>query len=142
MTPRLERAITKLYNAFHKGELEAGDCSKCAVGNLCDNESDWRYINEYEMFSEYHNGYSAIEKTGYSVKEIMDIEHLFMYGVKRDAPGWDWNAFKGKDKELQFKGLCAVVEYLCELDNVPNVMDIKSLFEYDNNNQPISELCY
>ena len=37
---RLENAITKLYNAFHNGELNSLDCRHCAVGNLCDNSGD------------------------------------------------------------------------------------------------------
>lgn len=36
-------------------------------------------------------------------------------------------------KDEQFKGLCAVVEYLCELEGIPNVMDYTCLFETDNN---------
>ena len=39
---------------------------------------------------------------------------------------------KPLQRELQFKGLCAVIEYLCGLDNVENVMSIKSLFEFEN----------
>lgn len=34
---RFTNAVTKLYNAFHKGTLNAWDCKACAVGNICDN---------------------------------------------------------------------------------------------------------
>lgn len=36
-TKRFDNAVTKLYNAFHNGELNAMDCTMCAVGNMCDN---------------------------------------------------------------------------------------------------------
>ena len=45
------------------------------------------------------------------------------------------------DKEQQFKGLCAVVEYLCELDGIPNVMDYTSLFE-TKEGKPVKELTF
>ena len=42
-------------------------------------------------------------------------------------------------KHHQFKGLEAVVKYLCELDGIPNVMDYTSLFE-SVNDKPVNEL--
>jgi hypothetical protein len=47
---------------------------------------------------------------------------------------------KRNTKEFQFKGLEAVVKYLCELDGISNVMDYTSLFEYNDKNEPIKEL--
>jgi len=38
---RFTDAVSKLYNAFHKGELNAMSCTKCAVGNLCNNNESW-----------------------------------------------------------------------------------------------------
>ena len=40
-TKRFEKAVTRLYDAFHNGELYAYDCSKCAVGNMCNGNSAW-----------------------------------------------------------------------------------------------------
>ena len=140
---RLENAITKLYNAFHKGELNAMDCGHCAVGNLCDNNHYWLTSRMID-FGKIGRISNLDNKTGYNRKELATIECLFIYGVKKynriflfnnniDALDIKQNpSLKPLQRELQFKGLCAVVEYLCELDNIPNVMDIQSLFEYEN----------
>ena len=83
-------------------------------------------------------------RTGYNKTELAVIELLFIRGIKKTGEPRRFEnnitpfnivccpKLKIKQKELQFKGMCAVIEYLCELDNVPNVMEIKSLFEYDN----------
>ena len=127
-TERFERAVSKLYNAFHKGELNAFRCKHCAVGNICDNRADWAgstlrvaplilYTNkEAEKLS---------QKTGYTCKHLINIERIFM-GC------FDYRDI-GNERDKQFKGLCAVVEYLCELDGIPNIMDYTSLFETENN---------
>ena len=131
---RFTSAVTKLYNAFHNDELNTMDCERCAVGNICNNRSDWRYIPEYNM--ERHAGdfkpYVVISETGYSINELLNIESLFMYNTKKNELfNNEWRINKDS-KEHQFEGLCKVVEYLCELDNIPNVMDYTSLFEYEN----------
>jgi len=33
-TERFEKAVSKLYNAFHENRLDASDCEHCAVGNI------------------------------------------------------------------------------------------------------------
>ena len=133
---RFTEAVSKLYNAFHKGELNAMDCEKCAVGNICNNMSDWRYVKHYNMENENSrkNPEMVIKQSEYDLEELIIIEKLFMYGIKsKKNKILFYNNIKSANKELQFKGLCAVVEYLCELDNIPNVMDIQSLFEYNGN---------
>lgn len=123
---RFTNAVVKLYNAFHKNQLIAMDCDKCAVGNLCDNDGEWKQAGGIipEAYSKH---------TGYSSVELGNIEYLFMYGTKRSKHAYPvWFASDNR-KETQFKGLCAVVEYLCELDNIPNIMDYTKLFETENN---------
>lgn len=132
---RLENAITKLYTAFHNGELNSCDCSKCAVGSMLDGYYGWRNVIKTDVKSTVptsirsrrinKNAYvPQIEESGYSISELAEVELRFLN-----------NAFIGKKKETketQFKGLCAVVEYLFELDNIPNVMDYTKLFETEN----------
>lgn len=122
-TERFEKAVTKLYKAFHNNELNGMCCKRCAVGNMCDNTGGWGSTYDTKKCIE----------TGYSPYELMNIEHLFMFGHRYDDYPWDkkWDVGEYQDKEVNFKGLCAVVEYLCELDNIPNVMDYSSLFEYN-----------
>ncbi len=139
-TKRLENAITKLYKAFHSGELTYGDCKRCAVGNICDNNSDWvNVVNcgntlPYLKIKSFTTTNKTIIKSGYSPHEIAKIEAYFghgTYSVPFDSNDFDNTAHK-KD---YFKGLEAVIKYLCELDNIDNVMDYTSLFEYDENNK-------
>ena len=131
---RFTRAIEKLYTAFHEGTLNAMNCKQCAVGNICNNKSDWRYIVEYgaDMFALSHDKdpKGVINEAGYSIVELMKIEKLFMYGVKAIGQR---HKHCHRDEDGQFKGLCAVVEYLCELDGIPNVMDFSKLFETEDN---------
>ena len=137
-TKRFDNAVRKLYTAFHKGELDVYDCNHCAVGNICDNKDEWKFIRN----KGYDIGHIAplinkktlnvIEPFGYSPQELIIIELLFMRGTRKDR---EMRIFTHNDdikerKEIQFQGLCAVIEYLCELDNIPNVMDYTSLFEY------------
>ena len=36
------------------------------------------------------------------------------------------------DKDLLFNGLNTTIEFLCKLDNIPDVMDYSKLFEFEN----------
>lgn len=132
---RLENAITKLYTTFHNNKLNSCNCSACAVGTMLDSYSGWSKLIVTDVDSVLklirrrtinQNIFDPnIYKSGYSVSELAEVELRFLN-----------NAFigqKGETKETQFKGLCAVVEYLCELDNIPNVMDYTKLFETENN---------
>ncbi len=129
---RFMDAITKLYNAFHSGELYALDDCYCAVGNLCNNKGDWSDVlrGQRNLLGE-----AQIKNTGYSISEISDIESIFMYGCTKKEKYYTSTQYTFEDersKETQFIGLCAVIEYLCELDNIPNIMEYKSLFETEN----------
>jgi hypothetical protein len=137
-TKRFENSVMKLYKAFHEGTLNAWDCSACAVGNICNNNWQWAYVrilksdNSCVEFvidknnKSYEIAVDIIKKSDYSVDEIIKIESLFLSCFKQGRND-------GKEKELQFLGLCAVVEYLAELDNIPNPMDYTKLFETENN---------
>ena len=126
-TKRFDSAVVKLYNAFHNGELNAMDCKMCAVGNMCDNNGDWDYLGVFfsndKRPSKFNDAKLLISSTGYSVEEVMNIEDIFIR---------DCNYTEGTI-EQHLKGLCSVVEYLCELDNIPNVMEFTKLFETENN---------
>ena len=117
-TKRFDEAVKKLYNAFHENRLNAMDPCACAVGNLCDNSSGW--CLNYAT--------NEAKNTGYSVKELTNVENIFMYGKQ-----WTPYDINSKNKELVFEALCAVIEYLCQLDNIPNIMDYKKLFETEEN---------
>lgn len=125
-TVRFENAVSKLYKAFHEGKLDSGSCSACAVGNICDRNPMWEIAGGF-FSAKQANGsrleyaMKVINHTGYSREELNEVERIFIKAVK-------WR----ETKRFHFKGLCAVVEYLAELDGIPNPMDYKALFETEN----------
>lgn len=142
---RLEQAITKLYTAFHSGSLDPENCHHCAVGNICDNFDTWKHLTESHgstRLSYLGRLNEAVGRriNGYSPSELLTIETVFL-----QACGYTLPFRRGekkvdpRDKEAQYRGLCAVVEYLCALDGVDNVMDISRLFQYEKE-RPVYEL--
>jgi hypothetical protein len=143
-TERFEKAVMKLYNAFHNNELNAMHCQHCAVGNICNNEREWDDLGVFASDTIFGDGTNwnvdaekikesldVINKTGYSAQELVEVERLFLEACE----------YQKGTKHLQFKGLCAVVEYLAKLDNIPNPMDYTKLFETEND-KPIYELTF
>lgn len=125
---RFTNAVTKLYNAFHNGELLFGNCAKCAVGSIVGHDR-W-FMNSPSkvwrgVFKEIDKCYVNNNDSGYFVEELYEVEKIFILAFD------DYTQVN--DKERQFKGLCAVIEYLCELEGIPNVMYYTCLFEYDDN---------
>ena len=132
-TERFDRAVKKLYTAFHEGTLNAFDCKHCAVGNIVGTDNWDGHIAERRdgMLVEIWSYDECIinlpiwcEYSGY---ELFQVEKLFL---KAHMGRYD-DADQSINKEQQFKGLCAVVEYLAELDGIPNPMDYTKLFEYN-----------
>lgn len=143
---RLEKAIGKLYAAFHKDELHPESCTKCAVGNILDHSDSWKHL------SDQHGGHQlnyvglvhqnlGRKFSGYSPLELLQIEAQFLKGCGYAVP-LSPNGKKPKnarDKDTLFKGLCATIELMCALDGIDNVMDYSKLFEFDED-QPRHEL--
>ncbi len=143
-TKRFDNAVTKLYNAFHNGELIMTDCSKCAVGNICDGNYLWtgarNLMTKMPIVMPYKRGLEVVIKTGYSVLEIIEIECLFMSGYRsHQFLNKAVSYYREGNKEDQFKGLEAVIKYLCELDGIDNVMDYTKVFDY-NEEGAVNEL--
>ena len=139
-TKRLENALIKLYTAFHKNTLNPEDCAACAVGNILDNLDSWKHLSN-EHGSLQLNYVGSVHQNlgrrfnGYSPLEILQVEKVFLEACGFKTPLCNYNQ-KPKDptnKEVLFNALCAVVALLCELDNIPNVLDYSKLFEYEDN---------
>lgn len=138
-TQRLDRAITKLYTAFHNGDLHPECCKSCAVGNICDNTDTWNYLTEAHgslklSYIGLLNEQFGRKIFGYSPLELLQVEAVFLQGC-----GYSLPLVRGSkrpenptDKTLLFKGLCATVDFLCQLDNIANIMDYSKLFEFEN----------
>ena len=138
-TERLERAITKLYKAYHEDRLHPEKCKSCAVGNICNNTDDWKYFTDVHgsmklsYVGRVNQGFGR-KHYGYTPKELLEIEAVFLDGCGYGIP-IQFGSKKPEnptDKDVLFNGLCAVIGYLCELDHVPNVMDYTMLFEVES----------
>lgn len=145
---RFTEAVTKLYNAFHNDQLSYGSCSRCVVGNIvgsnawtsvisCGNTNlnDFEFAYNLKLRHEdkkrFKLGLIEISNTGYSPEELYKIEVIF------------WEAIEEiEDKETQFIGLYNIIKYLCELDNIPNIIDYTSLFETNEKSEPKKQLIF
>lgn len=136
---RFETAIQKLYTAFHNNTLNPECCKQCAVGNILDNTDSWKHLSDdhgsfqlnyvgkvHQQLGRKFNGYSPVE--------LLHIEAEFLKGCGYSLP-LHHNGQRPRnpqDKDVLFNGLCAVIDYLCKLDDIPNVMDYSKLFEYES----------
>lgn len=135
---RFENALNKLYTAFHDNTLNPDDCKQCAVGNIMDNNDQWKHLTDchgslklnyvglvHQNLGRRFNGYSPIE--------LLKIESAFLEGC-----GYKFTSQRRLLKPetltntILFNGLCNVVTQLCSLDNVNDVMDCSVLFEFNN----------
>lgn len=137
---RLEQALIKLYNAFHNNRLNPEDCTACAVGNILDNLDSWKHLSndhgslKLSYVGKVHQNLGR-KFNGYSPLEILEVEKVFLEacGFKTPLCHYNKKPLNASSKEVLFDGLCAVVNYLCKLENIPNVMDYSKLFEFENN---------
>jgi len=137
-TARFDNAIKKLYNAFHNSMLYPECSQQCAVGTILDGRDMWKHLSDSHgslRLNYIGNVHEMLGRTfnGYSPSELLQIEHTFLkacgYSVPLHHKGI--RPSNPQDKDLQFKGMCTVVELLCNLDGIQNVMDYKGLFKYE-----------
>ncbi|KAA5824172.1 Na(+)-translocating NADH-quinone reductase subunit F [Algibacter amylolyticus] len=138
-TARLESALKKLYTAFHNNTLNPECCRQCAVGNILNNMDFWKHLSDSHGDLAL-NYVGKIHETlgrkfnGYAPSELLKIEHIFLNACGYKLP-LHYRNEKPKnptDKDVLFNGLTAVITYLCELDEVANVMDYTKLLEIEN----------
>ena len=136
---RLEHAIKKLYIAFHNNQLNPECCKQCAVGNILDNTDSWKHLSDDHGSLELNyvgRVHQALGRrfNGYTPSELLQIESTFLKACQYELPFHHKNKKpeNATDKDLLFNGLTKVVELLCSLDNVSNVMDYSKLFEFEN----------
>ncbi|WP_299106560.1 Na(+)-translocating NADH-quinone reductase subunit F [uncultured Winogradskyella sp.] len=133
---RFERAITKLYSAFHNKTLNPDDCKECAVGNILDNKDHWQHLTDkhgsitLNYVGKVHQNLGR-KLNGYTPIELLQIESAFLKGCGYHMTT-DNRLHKPKtiNNSVLFDGLCKVVETLCILDNINNIMDCSLLFNF------------
>jgi hypothetical protein len=145
---RLEQAIKKLCIAFHTDKLHPECCMQCAVGNILDNKDSWKHLTDIHG-SVKLNYVGMVHQNlgrkfnGYSPLEILQIESEFLKGCGYTGALYGSYA-KPKDptdKDILFNGLSSVINFLCILDSIPNVIDYTKLFEL-RNDEPKYALSY
>lgn len=129
-TYRLEQALQKLYTAFHNNTLNPECCKQCAVGNILDKTDSWKHFSDDHGSLEL-NYVGHVNETfgkrfnGYKPSELLLIEQTFLKGCGFQVPLNYQNRkpLDSPEKELLFRGLCEVIDCLCQLDNLPSVLD-------------------
>lgn len=139
LSPRLEHALSKLYNAYHNNTLNPEYCTKCAVGNICNNLEFWQHLTDAHGSIKLNyvglvNQNFGKRFFGYTPLELLNIEAEFLKGCGYELPinGTNRKPKDPKNKSILFNGLFATIAYLCQLDKVTNVMDYSKLFETKN----------
>lgn len=143
-TNRFDKAVKKLYLAFHNGYLNPDCCKQCAVGNILDNKDFWKHLSDdhgslkLNYTGRFHQNLGR-RFNGYLPLELMKIELAFLKGCGYELPFHHTHRKPENptDKDILFNGLCAVVELLCDFDGIENVMDYRKLFDFERNDKSI-----
>jgi hypothetical protein len=143
---RFNKALKTLVQAFFNDTLAKGNCTQCAVGNMCGGRSDWSLVfitpshGTQRIYEDWYDGNAknVIDKTGYTWEELARIEFSFEKNTKINGREYD-NFSKQEIMEDQYRGLMAVVEVLCEIEGL-DCTPYKEAFAYNSDLQPINSL--
>lgn len=150
MTTRFKKSYDALIKAYFEGTLAKGTCLACACANIiadaqggkisqlppdkngrvnfiCDtNNSFWSEIficGEPTSFVDEpfieSSKQDLLDLTGYSWEEMMLVERAFESTCRLNNTHYG-HCTQQEILKDQFNGLSAVVDVLCELDNIPN----------------------
>ena len=137
---RFSDAIDKLYHAFQSNKLIPECACQCAVGTILDRKDYWKHFSHDHGTIQLNYIGTVHQKVGrryngYTPLELLRIEAAFLKGCgykvplnhKNNRPQVNIN------NDALFCGLTAVVQELCNIERLPNVMDCKVLFAYEKN---------
>ena len=136
---RFDRAIRKLYTAFHGNTLHPECAMQCAVGNICDKTDTWKHFSN-EHGTTHLNYVGRVHESlgrkinGYAPSELLMIEAAVLEGCGYDLPLRSGNKRPELplDQDILFQGLCKAIAVLCELDHLPQLMDVHELLKYQS----------
>ena len=118
-TKRFEESATKLYNAFNEGTLNAFYCKACAIGSMLGTGEDWAMNRISRGKLEGKSWcYQAPVHKDYTEEELFNTEKIFLTEWEKKNK---LDSHYAEDKEIQFNGLMAVLNYLAELDNIQSI---------------------
>lgn len=136
MTEKFKRAYDLLIKAYFNDKLRAGDCTACAVGNICGGWAEWvdlfctgdgtQDCRDPSMESFNMKTYDEIaaelfEISGYTEEELKQVEFLFETTTKIKISLFLPDNNKYTPSEIltdQYNGLKAVIELLMSFDNI------------------------
>lgn len=142
-TKRFEAAVQKLYAAFHDDKLDPNCCRQCAVGNILDNSDAWKHLSDdhgslrLNYVGKVHQSLGR-RFNGYTPLELLQIEQAFLQGCGFEVP-FKPNSKKPKQcnrNDYLFDGFSKVVQFLCKLDSLDNVMDYRIVLRDTLKKQP------
>jgi hypothetical protein len=151
-TKRFDEAEAVLYKAFNEGTLNANDCTACAVGNMCNTANKWHmgnYLAEIRDKDSYEGGSPKHEY--YKGLELFQVERVFLkahqdYALELEVIQTPTDLLSLrikskllKNKQAQFNGLMAVLNYLAELDNIETIDEQYSKFKVVLDRETIKE---
>lgn len=158
MTNRFERAVQALVSAYMNDTLEKGNCSACAVGNICaaaigvnvvkrEQVEGNQTLFQWDTRIPFWDDVFCTPLN--SSTQIIDPDSYFGPAKTQiDATGYSWEdlakveqAFERSTKIVfrsaytpseidadQFNGLMAVVDVLCEIEGIADAAEYKALF--------------
>ena len=131
---RFNKALEKLYKAFHENRLNPLSCTQCAVGTILDNNHYWKEFSNYNGTLQLNYVGLVHQRlgrkfNGFTPLELLQIEKVFLQACGYSVPLHQYTfTNKKKNKDKLFKGLEAVIAQLCVFDKIPNVIDCTVLF--------------
>jgi len=151
-TKRFDEAEAVLYKAFNEGTLNANDCTACAVGNMCNTDNKWHMGNSLrEIRDKDSYGGGSPKHKYYKGLELFQVERVFLkahqdYGLEFGMIQTPDELIYGsiiwkllENKQAQFNGLMAVLNYLAELDNIETIDEQYSKFKVVLDRETIKE---
>jgi hypothetical protein len=152
-TKRFDEAEAVLYKAFNEGTLNANDCTACAVGNMCNTgNKGWNMGNSLTEIRDKDSYWGGSPKHEYYKElELFQVERVFLkahqdYALELEVIQTPCELIYGpiqrkilKDKQAQFNGLMAVLNYLAELDNIETIDEQYSKFKVVLDRETIKE---
>lgn len=152
-----KKTVGILSKAYLQGELQAGQCGMCAVGNLCNGDREWSnifttvpvYDNEHNYLGckqEFYvdlsvsdkdevafNGDEIWKDTGYSLNTLAKIEKIFETTFVESEHNYHNESpmgphYEEEEDKAHFEALMAVVDFLCEFHEVEDPEPYKAQF--------------
>ena len=130
---RLEQALQKLYAAFNSDNLYPECCKQCAVGTILDGTDYWKHLSDdhgslkLNYIGQVHENLGR-RFNGYKPSELLLIEQTFLKACGFQVPLHHQNTKpkNNQNSDTLFNGLCKVIDCLCKLDYIPNVVAIEN----------------